>query len=162
MKVIGAIAGTPPMSKEEIDAFLQKNLILQIGTIDEKGDPNILPIWFNYDRSREKLLILTPENIQKDSQYAQKGSLYFSIDEQNFPFREVKGKGLATIIEDPFRTLVEAKKIYIKYLGTLDHPIPKMILDSVKKGNHAIIEIDPKFFSTWGFWQDLRIQHLFL
>jgi len=27
------------MSKEEIDAFLQKNLILQIGTPDKKGDP---------------------------------------------------------------------------------------------------------------------------
>ena len=65
MKVIGAIAGTPPMSKEEIDAILQKNLILQIGTIDEKGDPNILPIWFNYDRSREKLLILTPKTSKK-------------------------------------------------------------------------------------------------
>ena len=53
------------MSKEEIDAFLQKNLILQIGTIDEKGDPNILPIWFNYDRSREKLLILTLKTSKK-------------------------------------------------------------------------------------------------
>jgi len=49
------------MSKEEIDAFLQKDLILQIGTIDEKGDPNILPIGFNYNRNREKLLILTPK-----------------------------------------------------------------------------------------------------
>jgi nitroimidazol reductase NimA-like FMN-containing flavoprotein (pyridoxamine 5'-phosphate oxidase superfamily) len=61
VKVIGAIASTSPMSKEEIDAFLQKNLILQIGTIDEKGDPNRLPIWFNYNRNREKLLILTPK-----------------------------------------------------------------------------------------------------
>jgi len=39
----------------------------------------------------------------------------------------------------------------MKYLGTLDHPIPKMILESAKKGNHIIIEIDPKFFSTWDF-----------
>ena len=151
MKVIGAIAGTPPMSKEEIDAFLQKNLILQIGTIDKKGDPNILPIWFNYDRSREKLLILTLKTSKKIHNIRKKATIYFSIDEQNFPYRGVKGKGIATIIEDPFTTIAEAKKIYIKYLGTLDHPIPRMILDSVKKGNHVIIEIDPKFFSTWDF-----------
>ena len=151
MKVIGAIACTPPMCKEEIDAFLQKNLILQIGTIDEKGDPNRLPIWFNYNRNREKLLILTPKTSKKIHNIRKKATIYFSIDEQKFPYRGVKGKGIATIIEDPFRTLVEAKKIYIKYLGTLDHPIPKMILDSVKKGNHVIIEIDPKFFSTWDF-----------
>ena len=151
MKVIGAIAGTPPMSKEEIDAFLQKNLILQIGTIDKKGDPNLLPIWFNYDKSRGKLLILTLKTSKKIHNVRKKATIYFSIDEQNFPYRVVKGKDIATIIEDPFTTLAEAKKIYIKYLGTLDHPIPKMILDSVKKGNHVIIEIDPKFFSTWDF-----------
>jgi hypothetical protein len=34
----------------------------------------------------------------------------------------------------------------MKYLGTLDHPIPKMILEGAQKGNHIIIEIDPKFF----------------
>ena len=48
MKVISAIAGTSPMSKEEIDAFLQKNLILQIGTIDEKGDSSLPLITFGF------------------------------------------------------------------------------------------------------------------
>jgi nitroimidazol reductase NimA-like FMN-containing flavoprotein (pyridoxamine 5'-phosphate oxidase superfamily) len=61
------------MSKEEIDAFLQKNLILQVGTPDKKGDPNILPVWFNYDRSRGKTFDTYSQNIQKDSQYTQKG-----------------------------------------------------------------------------------------
>jgi hypothetical protein len=63
----------------------------------------------------------------------------------------VKGKGTAILVEDPSMTIPEAKKIYMKYLGTFDHPIPNMILDSVQKGNHLIIEIDPKFFSTWDF-----------
>lgn len=39
----------------------------------------------------------------------------------------------------------------MKYLDTLDHPVPKMILDSAKKGNHVVLEISPKFFSTWDF-----------
>ena len=39
----------------------------------------------------------------------------------------------------------------MKYLGALDHPVYKMILDSAKKGNHVVIEISPRFFSTWGF-----------
>jgi hypothetical protein len=29
--------------------------------------------------------------------------------------------------------------------------VPKMILDSAKKGNHVVLEISPKFFSTWDF-----------
>jgi hypothetical protein len=36
----------------------------------------------------------------------------------------------------------------MKYLGTLDHPIAKMITDSSKKGEVVVIEISPKFFST--------------
>ena len=27
----------------------------------------------------------------------------------------------------------------------------KILLDSAQKGNHIVIEIDPKFFSTWDF-----------
>jgi hypothetical protein len=70
--------------------------------------------------------------------------IYISIDDGNFPYREVKGKGFAIIVDDSSRTIPEAEKIYMKYLGALDNPIP-MILDSAQKGNHVIIEIDPKF-----------------
>jgi hypothetical protein len=41
--------------------------------------------------------------------------------------------------------------INMKYLGTLDHSIPKMVLDRAKRGNHVVVEISPKFFSTWDF-----------
>jgi hypothetical protein len=75
------------------------------------------------------------------------------VDDTNFPYKGVKGKGTATVVEDPVRTVPETKKIYMKYMGTLDHPIPRMILESVQKGNHVIVEIDPKYYSTWDFSQ---------
>jgi len=65
MKVISAITGAPSMSKEEVDIFLENKLNLQIGTIDEEGDPNIQPVWFDYDKEREKLLIITPKVARK-------------------------------------------------------------------------------------------------
>jgi hypothetical protein len=43
------------------------------------------------------------------------------------------------------------EKIGMKYLGTLDYPIVKMILHSAQQGNHVVIEVRPKFFSTWDF-----------
>ena len=61
--------------------------------------------------------------------------IYFSIDDGNFPYREVKGKGFAIIVDDSSRTIPEAEKIYMRkyiYLGALDNPIP-MILDSAQK-----------------------------
>jgi hypothetical protein len=65
--------------------------------------------------------------------------LYFSIDDESFPYKGVKGKGSVSIIEDPNRTVSEGDKISKKYLGTLDHPIAKMITEH------------PKFFSTWDY-----------
>jgi nitroimidazol reductase NimA-like FMN-containing flavoprotein (pyridoxamine 5'-phosphate oxidase superfamily) len=153
MKIISAVISSPSMSKEEVDTFLEKKLNLQIGTIDDKGDPNIHPVWFNYDKDREKFLINTPIATKKIKNLLNKPNVYFSVDDTNFPYKGVKGKGTATVVEDPVRTVPETKKIYMKYLGTLDHPIPRTILESVQKGNHVIVEIDPKYYSTWDFSQ---------
>jgi hypothetical protein len=56
-----------------------------------------------------------------------------------------------TIIEEPDRTVLEGEKISLKYLGTLEHPIAKMITEHSKKGDNVVIEINPKFFSTWDY-----------
>ena len=52
---------------------------------------------------------------------------------RTFRIKGVKGKGIATVVDDPVRTVPEVKKINMKYLGTLDHPIPRMILESTKR-----------------------------
>ena len=139
------------MSKEDVNKFLESKLLLQIGTIDDEGDPNIQPVWFDHDKDTEKLLIITPKIARKIRNLRSKPNVYFSIDDENFPYKGVKGKGTAAIIEDPIRTVPLGEKINMKYLGTLDHLIPKMILDSAKKGNHVVVEISPKFISTWDF-----------
>jgi nitroimidazol reductase NimA-like FMN-containing flavoprotein (pyridoxamine 5'-phosphate oxidase superfamily) len=151
VRIIGAISGAPSMNKEEVNKFLESKLLLQIGTIDEEGDPNIHPVWFDYEIDREKLLVITPKITKKVKNIRSKPIVYFSIDDENITYKGVKGKGTATIIEDPKRTVLYGEKIYMKYLGTLDHPVPKMILDSAKKGSHVVLEIRPKFFSTWDF-----------
>jgi PPOX class probable F420-dependent enzyme len=151
VKILSAIPGTPSMDKEEVNKFLENKPLLQIGTIDDEGDPNIQPVWFDYDRDRDKLLIITPKAAKKVKNLRSKPNVYFSVDDENFPYKGVKGKGTAAIIEDPERTVPLGNKINMKYLGTLDHPIPMMILDSAKKGNHVIVEISPRFFSTWDF-----------
>jgi PPOX class probable F420-dependent enzyme len=151
VKIISAIPGAPSMSKEEVNKFLESKLLLQIGTIDDEGDPNIQPVWFDHDKDREKLLIITPKIARKIRNLRSTPNVYFSIDDENFPYKGVKGKGTATVIEDPKRTVPLGEKINMKYLDTLDHPIPKMILDSAKKGNHVVVEISPKFISTWDF-----------
>jgi nitroimidazol reductase NimA-like FMN-containing flavoprotein (pyridoxamine 5'-phosphate oxidase superfamily) len=151
MKIINATKEAPGLTKEEINKFLASKLMLQMSTIDEQGEPNIQPVWFSHDKNREKLLVTTAKISKKTKNLRNKPILYFSIDDENFPYKGVKGKGSVTIVEDPNRTVSEGEKISMKYLGTLDHQIAKMITEHSKKGDNVVIEINPKFFSTWDY-----------
>jgi general stress protein 26 len=155
MKVVNATYEIPGMTKEEAERFLESKLNLQIATIDEQGEPNIQPVWFYYDKDAGKLLITTSKLAKKTQNLRRKPTIYFSIDyenyDENLPPKGVKGKGVATIIEDPNRIVPKADKISMKYLGTLDHPVAKMITDDAKKGEVVLVEISPKFFSTWDY-----------
>jgi PPOX class probable F420-dependent enzyme len=151
MKTIDATSGIPGMTREEAERFLESKLNLQIASIDEKGEPNIQPVWFFYDKDQGKLLITTSKLAKKTQNLRNRPIIYFSIDDENLPYKGVKGKGKATIIEDPNRIVPQADKISMKYLGTLDHPAAKEMADRSKKGEGVLVEISPKFFSTWDF-----------
>lgn len=156
MKVVNATYEIPGMTREEAERFLESKLNLQIATIDEKGEPNIQPVWFYYDKDQGKLLITTSKLAKKTQNLRRKPTIYFSIDHENYdenlPPKGVKGKGIATIVEeDPNRIVPQADRISMKYLGTLDHPVAKMITEGVMKGEVVLVEISPKFFSTWDY-----------
>lgn len=151
MKVIGATPETPEMDMEEVDKFLESKLNLQLATTDNQGDPNIQPVWFYYDKDNNKLLINTSSSAKKTQNIQKRSTIYFSIDDENPPVRGVKGKGVATIITDLDLVIPMSDKISLKYLGTLDHPIAKMISEGSKKGEVVLVEIVPKFFSTWDY-----------
>ena len=151
MKIISATSEIPSMSTEEVERFLESTLNLQLATIDKQGDPNIQPVWFYYDKDGEKLWINTSKSARKTQNIRKRSTIYFSIDDENPPVRGVKGKGIATIIEDLKTVIPLGERISLKYLGTLDHPIAKMISEDSKKGEVVLIEISPNFFSTWDY-----------
>ncbi|MFL6525026.1 MAG: pyridoxamine 5'-phosphate oxidase family protein [Nitrososphaera sp.] len=151
MKIVAANPVIPAMTSEEAERFLESKLNLQLATIDEKGDPNIQPVWFYYNKDKGKLLIITSKLSKKTQNLKIRPTIYFSIDDQSPPYKGVKGKGNAMIVEDPNRIVPQAEKISMKYLGTLDHPSAKEMVDRSKNGEGILVEISPKFFSTWDF-----------
>jgi PPOX class probable F420-dependent enzyme len=151
MKIVAANSMIPAMTREEAEEFLESRLNLQVATIDEKGEPNIQPVWFYYDKDEGKLLILTSKSSKKTQNLTNRPTIYFSVDDENPPYKGVKGKGNATIVEDPSIIVPQAEKISMKYLGTLDHPVAKEMADRSKNGEGVLVEITPKFFSTWDF-----------
>jgi hypothetical protein len=86
------------------------------------------------------------QNIQRNPD-----KIYFSIDDENYPYRGVKGKAIARISEDIQKNLSIIKEINMKYLGTLGYPLAKMMLENTKNGTELVIEIVPKFFSASDF-----------
>jgi general stress protein 26 len=65
MKIIVAIGDAHSMTKNEVESFLERKLNLQLVTIDEMGDPNIHPIWCDYDKDKKKLFVMTPKASKK-------------------------------------------------------------------------------------------------
>ena len=153
LKVIQAIPIMPkPVTETEVINFLQSKLNIQIATIDEEGYPMIQPTWFLYDNDSGKIYVGTAR-ITKKVQNIQRNpnKIYFSIAEENYPYKGVKGRAIARISEDIQKNLPIIEKINLKYLGTLERPLAKRLMESTRNGIEVVIEITPKFFSAWDF-----------
>ena len=155
MKLIQAIPGMPnPVTETDVKNILASKLNMQIATIDEEGYPMIQPIWFLYDDNKESGRIYTAtqkmtkkfHNIRRNPD-----KIYFSIDDDNYPYKGVKGRAVAKISEDIQKNLPIVEKINIKYLSTIEHPLANMIMENTKNGIQVVIELTPKFFSAWDF-----------
>ena len=76
VKVLKANSEIPSMNMEEAERFLESKLNLQFATIDNKGDPNIQPVWFYYDKNEEKLFIMTGKKTSKSQNVRERHTFY--------------------------------------------------------------------------------------
>jgi hypothetical protein len=76
-------------------------------------------------------------------------TIYFCVDKPTIPYKGVRGKAETSLIEDLDFTVFICKKNLMKYLGSLEDPMSKVILKRAKKGDSIVIEISPLYFSTW-------------
>lgn len=83
-----------------------------------------------------------------------KPNVYFSIDDENIPYKGAKGKRTVTTVEDPNAVMPVAEKVNLKYIGKRVHQIAKMTIENVRSGNEVLPKIKPKFFSTWDFGKE--------
>lgn len=136
------------MTEDEVRTFLSNSkLFARIGTIDEKEDPNVHPVWYYFDNDR--IYFETGKNSKKVRNIKRKNNIYFCIDETNLPYKGVRGKGTAIISNDINRNISIAEKILNKYTGSLDNNMAKFLMDSIVRGESIIIEIIPHFYATW-------------
>lgn len=140
-----------PLNEADVEKFLERKINIQIATVDEECNPNIQPVWFYYDKNNENIYISTQNGSKKVTNIRKKPNVYFSVDEDDFPYGCVKGKATVSILENATKNVPIVEKICIKYLGSLDHPYSKTLVDLAKNGSSVILEVTPIFFSTWDF-----------
>ena len=94
LKVLNLIPGMPkPVTETEVNNFLESKLNIQIATIDEEGYAVIHPTWFVYNKESGKLYTGTQKMTKKFRISGEILTRYiFSIDDENFPYKGVKGR----------------------------------------------------------------------
>ncbi|MGA9845238.1 MAG: pyridoxamine 5'-phosphate oxidase family protein [Nitrososphaeraceae archaeon] len=98
MKIVQAFPGMP-MTEDEVQKFLENSkLIIQLATSEEDGCPTIQPAWFLYDKDAGKIYVGTQKTSKKvQNMQRNPDKTYFSIDDESFPYKGVKGKAVASI-----------------------------------------------------------------
>lgn len=132
---------------QTIDFLSTGKLNLLLGTIDDKGEPNVHPVWYLYENG--KLYIETSKTAKKADNARKNKTVYFCIDDEVMPYKGVRGKGTIRILDDPLSNIPIAEKIMIKYTGNLENEVAKFLMDGVKNGLSVLLEITPKYFATW-------------
>ena len=86
--------GIPLTEQETKDILMTGTLMIHVGTVDDKGHANIHPAWYYYDSSINKLYVQTGKRSMKTYNLRNKEIIYFCIDDQNPPYKGVRGKGI--------------------------------------------------------------------
>lgn len=154
--MIKILNGSPgfgsPLNEQHVKDFLTNNKYnVHLGTVDEKGHPNIHPTWYYFEASNNKFYVETSKHSKKTSNVRKNQAVYFCVDDPQPPYKGVRGKGTVRVHEDIDHNIPIAEKIMTRYLGNLEHPMAQALLNSVKKGDSVILEILPAYYSTWDY-----------
>jgi hypothetical protein len=114
MKIINAYPGVgEPMTEEEVKSFIannDNNLLIRLGIIDEKGEPNVAPLAYYYDVSNS-IYFTTRVTTKKVSSLRRRNIVGYCIDDPNPPFKGIRGKGIVKIHEDVTYNITIAKTV---------------------------------------------------
>ena len=129
------------------DNFLKTQKVLRFATIDQSGNPHIVPVWYLY--SGKKFYIGTNTRTQKAKNVKRNRQVSFCVDVgiHSPKIYGVMGRGTAKIVLDKNTVSRLAKRILKRYYRTLENKSAKELLDETD----CVIEISPKKLSVWSY-----------
>lgn len=147
------IHGTPQVGRaltaREIEDLLARGAHnLQLGTVDRTGEANIHTVWFVYENGR--IYVTTETESRKAQNIARTGAAYFAVDAAP-ELMGVRGKARARIVRDVGFNVSVSERIILKYARSLDGRLAREILAEVESGAEIVLELEPRFYSSWVF-----------
>ncbi len=126
--------------------FLKEQKILRLATVDRKGNPHLVPVWYNY--TGVKFYIGTNTKTKKAKNIQKNNKVCFCVDDGVWsPIHGVMGNGKARLIMQEGTVKKIAKKILLRYFKNLNNKSAKQLLDDT----NCIIEIIPSKITAWEY-----------
>jgi len=126
--------------------FLKQQKILHLATIDNKGNPHLVPVWYMY--LGKKFYIGTNTKTTKAKNIRKNNKVCFCIDEGiRSPIHGIMGVGKARLILEKTQVKKIAEKILLRYFKSLDEKWAKILLDET----NCVIEIIPSKVTSWHY-----------
>jgi len=129
------------------DDFIKTQKVLRLATIDQKGTPHIVPVWYLYNAKKFYIGTNTRTEKAKNIKKNKRVSLCIDIGIRSPDIFGVLGQGSAKLILDENKVSKLAKRILLRYFRSLENKSAKELLDDTD----CIIEITPKKFSVWSY-----------
>jgi len=127
--------------------FLKSQKIMRLATIDPKGGPHIVHVWYDY--SRGKFYVGTNTSTKKAKNIKQNSKISFCVDVgvSSPDIFGIMGVGKARLILEKKHVQLIAKRILLRYFKSLRNKSAQQLLNDTD----CIIEITPKRIKTWKF-----------
>ncbi len=131
------------LNRKEIVEILCQPELARIATVSKDCKPHVTPVWFLYENGI--VYMTTGKNSVKVRNLRNNPHVAITIDitERGLNNRGVILTGKAEIETDD----EIAKKIFLKYLGSLDHPSAKKLLEMTR----VVIKLKPEKIISWDF-----------
>jgi general stress protein 26 len=127
-------------------SLVKKQKILHLATIDQKGIPHIVPVWYKY--IGKKFYIGTNTRTVKVKNIAQNNKVCFCIDRGVWsPIDGIMCTGKAKLLKDQHVVKKIAGRILLRYFKSLKEKSAKQLLDQTD----CVIEITPLKTTSWHY-----------
>lgn len=133
------------MSPEDLDAFLERGLVMRLGCLDADGFPYVVPVWHEWSGGR--FWVIPRARSEWAFHLERDGRVGFVIDLLD-TLEKVIGRGRAELVERPNtggRWVEIATRMSVRYLG----PNGPSYLEPTLDQPRWLFSIEPETMRTW-------------